>query len=175
MALNIKRNMTADKTALLKWLKAHGASVDARDWVAAHPTPTVENCPRSKWMLWLADELGYTKEEQDAAVRPARLRALRVYVPAALDAAGLKDHAERLRNLPDDVDMEEAAAEERDAVWAVRDAAWTARAAAWAAWSAVRAAAEAGHSLCADDVRKALPDLQARLDAAIAAYTEETR
>ena len=67
---------------------------------------------------------------EGARVRVLQLAALRVFAPRALDAAGLHDHAQRLRDLPDDVDMKAAAAAaERAATWAAERAA----AAAWAA------------------------------------------
>jgi len=140
---------------LLEWLEDRDACSGARDWVAANPDASVATCPRGEWLLWLAAELGYSEAERAQAVRAAVLRALRIYAPDALDAAGFGEHAAKLRALPDDADL--------SAAWA---AAWSAaRAAADAAGgSAADAAGAAEHAKCADDVRAALADLQARLD-----------
>lgn len=91
--------------------------------------------------------------------------SVRVSTPAWLDLAGLADHAQRLRNLPDidasnmgdDVDdpesraerqlIEEALSDARSAGAAAgaaaREAAWAATAAGAAAWAAAREAARA--------------------------------
>jgi len=179
---------------LLEWLEGRYACSDAREWVAANPNASVATCPRGDWLLWLAERLGYSEEKCVQAVRPAVLRAMHVYVPDALDAEGLDGHAARLRALPDDADLEACASVARaatraawvratavqsqcvaeSAYWAgravrsARAADWTAAQSAtwvaeWAPWAAPSARV-AEHACCADDVRAAFPDLQARLD-----------
>jgi hypothetical protein len=161
-----------------RWLDKADACSDARDWLATLPSATVvpeavAACPRGEWLLWAAWKAGITIPE--AAYRPAVLRALRTYVPAASNAAGLAEHAAALRGLPDDVPCAQAAdAAAQAAVWTAARAA--AGAAVWAAdtaeWAA-RAAEASGHgaaaerALCADDVRAAMPNLAAALVQAV--------
>ena len=152
------------------------ACAPARDWVASLPEcATLEDvyhlCPRGEWLPWLLRRLGLPAARRVAAARPAVLRALREYAPAALEATGIPDlieHAARLRALPDDVDMHEAAAAAEAAeaaaeaaAWAAAEAAKAAEAAWAAAAAAAAAAAEAGAAAelarCADDVRATFP------------------
>jgi membrane protein involved in colicin uptake len=99
---------------------------------------------------------------EPARVRILQLAAVRIFAPRAFDAAGLHDHAARLRSLPDDVSREVAAAEVRAAeveaeaavVWAVANAAQAAQAAARAA---ARAAAWDDYFAVLDSVLTAGP------------------
>jgi hypothetical protein len=195
-------------TTITKWLRDHEACSPALAWIATQPadaTPAqiVAACQCGAWLLWLAKRLEYDPVTRAAAVRPAWLRAVRVYAPAALEAAGLTGHATRLRTLPDDVSADAAA---RAAARAARAAAevaanaapdaayWSAaRAARASAWAAARAAAEvqaaaaaseaavaaawaaeAEHALCATEVRAALPDLAERWTVALSAPESPT-
>jgi hypothetical protein len=108
------RNDTTNKSSLLTFLRYAGVCPDGMEWATASPAPTVSSCPRGEWLLWLGAKLDVDPERLRAAMRPTVLRALRVHAPAALDAAGLHDHADRLRALPDDVSMEGAA---RETAW----------------------------------------------------------
>lgn len=76
-----------------------------------------------------------SKAHEQARAEVLARGAVRVLAPIALDAAGLHGEAERLRALPADCTMEEAAA----AAWAEE----AARVAAWAADAAARKAAAA--------------------------------
>lgn len=93
-----------------------------------------------------------TAGTDDDAARRAWLAldwSVRVSTPAWLDLAGLADHAERLRRLPeidasncsDDIDDPESMAEYRIIKEALEDARSAAAAARDAAWAAARAAA----------------------------------
>jgi hypothetical protein len=125
---------------------------------------------------------------RSAAHEGGRLRilvlgALRVFAPRALDAAGLHEHAERLRALPDDVDLadaeaaaeaagREAAEAAEAAARAARGEAWAAWAAAWAAWGAAGAARAARAASWAARAARAAgtwDDYFAVLDAALSA------
>jgi hypothetical protein len=80
------------------------------------------------------------------AIYAAMDRAVRIYAPAALRAAGLGAEAQRLEAIPTIYDVRSARA-----AWAAGDAAWAAYAgaagatawAAWAAWDAAWAARDA--------------------------------
>lgn len=97
----------------------------ALEWLAITPEASVEACPQGEWLLWLAVRLGYERAALAAAVRPAVLRALRVYAPDALDAAGLTEHSRHLRSLREECDLEAAA----QSAWRAADVAYAAGAA----------------------------------------------
>jgi hypothetical protein len=84
-----------------------------------------------------------SEKHQGIRARILVLGALRVFAPRALDAAGLHDHAETLRRLPDDVDMARAAEAARAARAAAARAAEAAKVAAAAAAMAAKVAAAA--------------------------------
>ena len=63
-------------------------------------------------------------EHEGARERVMWLGAVRVFGPRALDAAGLHDHAQGLRSLPDDVTKEAAVLAADGAAWAAAQA-WT--------------------------------------------------
>lgn len=150
----------SDKLMTLdKWLEEIDACGDARVWIAAQadwsPRALVASCPRGDWLLEAYDALGLPREDLAAAVQPSVLRALCDHAPAALDAAGLNEHAAHLRALPDNVSTKvamDAAAEAAKAAvasaavgstWASEAASWAAEAASWASerasWAAERA------------------------------------
>ena len=184
--------MTLRDYLLRNDLPGRRACHDALEWLDATAPATVADvvatCHRGEWLLWLAERVGVPLDVQVAAVRPAVLRAARVYAGNACEAAGLHEHAAALRALADDAAFETvhdvalavvlssrwateaaaAAAEAATAAWAAWAAVW----AAWAAWAAAEAAcpeAAYEHALCADDVRAAIPDLAERVERAMEA------
>src|SRR6185369_18013100 len=63
-------------------------------------------------------------------VRILVLAALRIFAPRALDAAGLHGHADTMRMLPDDLDMDQKVGA-AEASWEAAEASWAE--ASWAA------------------------------------------
>jgi len=168
------------------------ACEEAREWIGDREDieALVAECPRGDWLLWIAERAGINAGVLQAAVRPAVLRAARIYAADAVEAAG-RDAGE-LRGLADDATFEEIETAVRTAVDAEAAARAAAMAAAvgatWAdaaaadaaAWAAAAAAADAAavgatwadaaaveHALCAVDVRHQIPDLAARIKRAM--------
>ena len=160
------------------------ACEEAREWIGDREDieALVAECPRGDWLLWIAERAGINAGVLQAAVRPAVLRAARIYAADAVEAAG-RDAGE-LRGLADDATFEEietaagaaraarAAAADR-AAWAAEVGATWADAAAADGWSTSSAAATwadaavVEHALCAVDVRHQIPDLAARIKRAM--------
>ena len=137
--------------SLTEWLKDQGACTLFLAWLresgAEAPAEAVRDCPRGDWLLWVARQLGYDPDELAAAARPTRLRAVREYAPAALDAAGLHEHAARLRALPDDVSLLEVASRAAALAEFAADELWyRSSAARWAKSAASCAYAASGTS-----------------------------
>ena len=83
-----------------------------------------------------------TEEREQARAFFLADRAVRLFAPLALDAAGLTDHAQMLRNMPSIVDTETASTGAREARAVAESAeasAWAAEATRASAWAATRA------------------------------------
>lgn len=122
------------REAMLAWLLRDDlpggrSCAAALEWLDTTPDASIAACPRGEWLLWVAERLRYDRGRLDDAVRPAALRALRVYAPSALVEAGLMTHAREMRGISDGCGM-------REAEWLARSA-WSAALAARAAWDAV--------------------------------------
>ena len=147
--------------AAISWL-VHGKHSDAPECacpiITAYVIPANDKMPddvRQRLLPYLHRISGSRSEAHQAArARIFQLSALRIFAPRALDAAGLHEHAERLRSLPSDVDMKTAATAAYAAAYAAataadaaanatNEAAYAAYAAAYAAADAVYAAANA--------------------------------
>jgi hypothetical protein len=159
------------RAPVLKWLcrddlPGGEACDEVQEWARARGEgATLEElyrqCPRGDWLVWGLFRAGVPARELSLAVRPSVLRALRVYAPAALDAAvaagadpALAEHARRLRALPAEISPRAAAAAARAVAAARASAAEASRAAAatrWAAAAARWAAAAARWAAAAAD------------------------
>ena len=135
--------------AAVSWL-VHGIHSDAPFCASpaisayvVHGNDAMPDDVRQRLLPYLHRIAGSRSDEYEVARRRILwLAAVRVFVPIALDAAGLHKHAKLLRDLPDDVTPERAAAvaaraaAEAEAaatcaVAAARAAAWAAEAGAW--------------------------------------------
>jgi len=131
----------------LNWL-VHGRHGDAPECacpvVASYVIKGNDTMPddvRQRLLVYLPRIAGSRSAEHEAIrVRVFVLAAARVFAPIALDAAGLHDHAARLRALPDDADYK--------TIYAA-SASYAADAASDAATRAARAAAHAAASRAA--------------------------
>lgn len=96
--------MTTHNAALLRWAGAYVPQRGVVAWLAAQadtsPHRAVIDCPRGSWLLWLASQVDYPAHDLESVVRPAVLRAARVYAADACERAGLFGHATILRTLP---------------------------------------------------------------------------
>jgi hypothetical protein len=186
----------SDKLVTLNaWLDKIDACDEARAWIASQadrsPRGLITSCPRSDWLLEAGNALGLPREDLASAVQPSVLRALCEHAPAALDAAGLGEHAARLRALPDNVSTKvavDAAAEAAKAAeasaavaatWASEASSWASEAASWTAerssWAAERAAWTASAATWASE-RASWADAEAaRAEAARAENAEHAR
>ena len=102
---------------------------------------------RAKHLLPIAQKLIGTRSTPEVEQKRMYFfadRAVRLFAPLALEAAGLTEEAETLRSLPEIVDEQtaEAATDAASVAWAAAAAA-SASAAYAAAWAAARAAAAA--------------------------------
>ena len=110
----------------VNWL-AHGKHGDAPECASPAITKYVivgndamPDAIRQRLIPYLHRIAGSRSTEHEAArVRIMWLAAVRVFAPRALDAAGMHDHAARLRALPDDVTAR-AAELAMDAAWAAQ-------------------------------------------------------
>jgi hypothetical protein len=120
----------------------------------------MDHATRQRFIPFLHRIAGSRSPEHEAArMRVLVLAAVRVFAPLALDAAGVADHAARLRALPDDVTYQ--------------DVARAADAAAYAAARAVDAAAHAA-AYAADAAARAVDAAHAAAHAAHAAYADQS-
>ena len=126
----------------------------------------MDDTARQRFIPYLHRIAGSRSAAHEAArLRIMWLAAVRVFAPRALDAAGLRQHAARLRALPDGVTPNEA----RAAAWAAEAAAAraeartaaAAEAAAWAAEEEAAAAAARAEARAAawDDYFRVLEDV----------------
>jgi hypothetical protein len=165
--------------AAISWL-VHGKHSDAPECacpiITAYVIPANDKMPddvRQRLLPYLHRISGSRSEAHQAArARIFQLSALRIFAPRALDAAGLHEHAERLRSLPSDVDMKTAAtaayAAANAAAYAAATAAYAAANAADAAYAAADAAYAAYAAYAAADAAYAAANAAA--NAADAAY-----
>ena len=96
-------------------------------------------------------------------------QAIRVFAPLALDAAGLKREANKLRHSQGSLNEAAEAAGAAKAAWAAEAAAWAAEAAAWAAKAAAKAAAWAAAEAAAEAEAARAAAAKAAAEAAAAA------
>ncbi len=115
-------------------LLARGACSEGRTWARTNkiksPAEAWAKLERLDWMFWLANSYRIELRDSDLVQLAATWadRALHIYAPSALRAAGLPDEAAKLEALPSLAGK--ASSELRDAAWdagdAARDAAWAA-------------------------------------------------
>lgn len=142
------------------------------DWIEGldgdvTPERVVADCAAGEWLVWLAGRLDYDADTLRAAVRPAALRAARVYAARACERAGFMTWADRLRGLADDADVasfgyacDKPSEAETKSRWATWSPAWSAvEAAQMALWAGAgregadvmaMAAASAAWASCVD-------------------------
>lgn len=149
-----------------------------------HADDALRACPRGDWLLWLADALELPIPE--SAYRPAVLRALREYLPPALEElVGMPEEAAALRALPDDATLDAL----RDAADAVdvpapvrigeddgRFSSDVGGAALWAYWAADAAlGASADGGAFADEAAEAAAEVASKAANAAAGRAEHAR
>ena len=140
-----------------EFCSATSACADGREWALTQPTmaDVWDNCPRSDWLLWIADKIGNRPDDRTLrlfAVWCARNTPLgdgRVTGDLLTDPRSIAalEVAERYAN----------GRASREELAAAGDAAWdAARATAWdAAWDAARAAWAAAWDAAWDAARAA--------------------
>jgi hypothetical protein len=164
-----------------EFCSATNACKDGRKWALTQPTmaDVWDNCPRSDWLLWIADKVGNRPDDRTRrlfAVWCARNTPLGdgrttgdlLTDPRSRAALELAERYAEGRATADELDAARAAAWDAaryagwDAAWAAGQAATQAAArdaagaAAWdAAWDAARAAARAAAGDAAGDAARA--------------------